>query len=108
MKYKDKRYRGTITCMSEDTFYVVNRLPMEDYVKGVTPSEMPATWELEAVKAQAVCARTYAIRYDSSVPAYDIATQLIVRFTLDMNTNTKTAILRLNKPEVRLLCMMGS
>ena len=38
---------------------VVNVLPMEDYVQGVILSEMMATWPVEALKAQAVCARTY-------------------------------------------------
>ena len=75
VKYNDKRYRGAIVmCMCGEDFYVVGKLKMEDYVKGVTPAEMPAKWHLEAVKAQAVCARTYAMRYDydSNPPAYDI------------------------------------
>ena len=33
---------------------------MEEYLKGVVPSEMPSSYSLEALKAQAVCARTYA------------------------------------------------
>lgn len=41
---------------------VVNVLPMEDYVQGVILSEMVATWPVEALKAQAVCARTYGYR----------------------------------------------
>ena len=40
---------------------VVNFVPLEDYVKGVLPYEMSASWPQEALKAQAVCARTYAI-----------------------------------------------
>ena len=40
---------------------VINVVPMEDYVKGVLPYEMSADWPLEALKAQAVCARTYAL-----------------------------------------------
>lgn len=39
---------------------VMNVVPLEDYVKGVVPHEMSASWPLEALKAQAVCARTYA------------------------------------------------
>lgn len=39
---------------------VVNVLPFEQYLKGVVPSEMPASWSLEVLKAQAVAARTYA------------------------------------------------
>ena len=38
----------------------VNVLSMDDYVRGVIPAEMPASWHPEAVKAQAVAARTYA------------------------------------------------
>ncbi len=40
---------------------VVNIVDLEDYVKGIVPYEMSASWPLEALKAQAVCARTYSI-----------------------------------------------
>lgn len=40
---------------------VVNLLGLEDYVKGVVPYEMSNSWPIEALKAQAVCARTYAL-----------------------------------------------
>ncbi|MCI8477364.1 MAG: SpoIID/LytB domain-containing protein [Oscillospiraceae bacterium] len=39
---------------------VSNVLSLEDYIKGVVPKEMSNSWPLEALKAQAVCARTYA------------------------------------------------
>ena len=39
---------------------VINELPVETYLCKVVPSEMPASYELEALKAQAVCARSYA------------------------------------------------
>lgn len=39
----------------------VETLPLEDYVKGVVAGEMPSTFEMEALKAQAVAARTYAV-----------------------------------------------
>lgn len=41
---------------------VINVVDLEDYVKGVLPTEMGGGWPLEALKAQAVCARTYASR----------------------------------------------
>ena len=41
---------------------VVNVVGLEDYVQGVIIHEMNASWPLEALKAQAVCARTYAYR----------------------------------------------
>lgn len=44
-----------------DSLYLVNILPVEEYLKGVVPSEMPASYTSEALKAQAVCARSYAV-----------------------------------------------
>ena len=38
----------------------VNVLPFESYLKGVVPSEMPASWAFQALKAQAIAARSYA------------------------------------------------
>lgn len=40
----------------------VETMDLEDYVKGVVAAEMPATFEMEALKAQAVAARTYTVR----------------------------------------------
>ncbi|MDE3840167.1 sporulation protein SpoIID [Bacillus methanolicus] len=39
---------------------LINILDMEDYLKGVVPSEMPPSWPKEALKAQAIAARSYA------------------------------------------------
>ncbi len=44
----------------EEGYVVVNALPLEEYLCGVVPSEMPAGYPIEALKAQAVCARSYA------------------------------------------------
>ncbi|MCK9907010.1 SpoIID/LytB domain-containing protein, partial [Frankia sp. Cpl3] len=40
----------------------IETLPLESYVEGVVSAEMPAEFELEALKAQALAARTYIIR----------------------------------------------
>ncbi len=40
---------------------LINDLPLEDYLKGVVPSEMPSRWNNEALKAQAIAARSYAV-----------------------------------------------
>ncbi|MDR3166270.1 MAG: SpoIID/LytB domain-containing protein [Synergistaceae bacterium] len=56
------KYRGKLTFIKAGSgFTVVNELPLEDYVRGVLKVEMAADWPLEALKAQAVLARTYAI-----------------------------------------------
>lgn len=52
---------------SSDVMTIVNMVSLDDYVKGVVPYEMSASWPIEALKAQAVCARTYALtRINSS------------------------------------------
>ncbi|MBN2653847.1 MAG: SpoIID/LytB domain-containing protein [Nitrospirae bacterium] len=45
----------------ERGIYVVNEMPIEDYIKGVIVGEVGSSWDAEALKAQAVAARTYAI-----------------------------------------------
>ena len=60
----DHAYRGAIECLRmEQGIVVVNELPLEEYLYAVVPSEMPASYPQEALKAQAVCARTYAYLY---------------------------------------------
>lgn len=50
---------------TEDGLYVINEVPLENYLESVVPSEMPPSYEKEALKAQAVCARTYAWKHMS-------------------------------------------
>ncbi len=50
----------------------VNVLSLDDYTRGVVPREMPYTWPAEALKAQAVAARTYGARAIRSGSYYDI------------------------------------
>jgi stage II sporulation protein D len=58
---KDVHYRGSLEIRpGESSPLLFNRLDIESYVQGVVPNEMPASWPLEALKAQAVAARTYA------------------------------------------------
>lgn len=57
-------YRGQIEIVkAEGGLHVINDLPLEEYLYGVIPSEMPAEYHEEALKAQAVCARSYAVRH---------------------------------------------
>jgi stage II sporulation protein D len=55
-------YRGTLLAQrSGKRLSVVNRLPLDRYLRGVVPWEMPDDWHREALKAQAVVARSYAL-----------------------------------------------
>ncbi|MEY8515555.1 SpoIID/LytB domain-containing protein [Lachnospiraceae bacterium 29-84] len=54
-------YRGTFEIRKYPEGYgIVNELPLEQYLYGVVPSEMPASYERAALCVQAVCARSYA------------------------------------------------
>lgn len=54
-------YRGTLEIVrKEEGMLLVNELSLEEYLYGVLPSEMPSDFEKEALKAQAICARSYA------------------------------------------------
>jgi SpoIID/LytB domain protein len=50
----------------------VNVVSIDDYVRGVIAAEMPSSWHTEALKAQAVAARTYGVRSMSASRHYDI------------------------------------
>lgn len=53
-------YQGELIGGTEsDGITVINDVPLETYLMGVVPSEMPSSYPLEALKAQAVCARSY-------------------------------------------------
>ncbi len=60
--YNGKQYRGNCKILYKDNRLVLlNIIDMESYLYSVVPSEMPAGWEYEALKAQAIVARTYAL-----------------------------------------------
>ncbi len=59
---KSKWYRGNLMIQNKGgQLTVINDVNIEDYIKGVLPSEMPSGWETEALKAQAIAARSYAL-----------------------------------------------
>lgn len=59
-----KPYLGNINFAIESGYIrpTNENIPFEDYLKGVVPNEMPASWHVEALKAQAVAARTYSVK----------------------------------------------
>lgn len=59
-------YRGYVSLVRRGTgARTVNTVTVESYVKGVVPAEMPTSWDADAVRAQAVAARSYALRLAS-------------------------------------------
>ena len=67
------KYRDVIEIYrNANTVNAVNILPVEKYLLGVVTSEMPQSWPIEAIKAQAVAARTYANRNFGKHGRYDL------------------------------------
>lgn len=66
-----KRYRGSIRAKANgSTLQVINQIDFEIYLRGI--AEMPSSWPMEALKAQAVAARTYAYPKINSSGDFDI------------------------------------
>ena len=60
--YRGKGFRGDLrVAVVGDRLQLVNVVGLEAYLLGVVPGEMPKDWPLDALKAQAVAARTYAV-----------------------------------------------
>ena len=63
-RYGENQYYGDFQfarLSNNENITVVNYVGIEEYTKGVVPHEMYASWPLEALKAQALCARNYAV-----------------------------------------------
>lgn len=59
---KRRWYRGILIIQNRNgKLTVINDVDLENYLKGVIPSEMPTSWDVEAHKAQAIAARSYAL-----------------------------------------------
>jgi stage II sporulation protein D len=65
-------YRGSIEVSLDGSgVTAINELDMDSYLRGVVAGEMPSTWPLEALKVQAVAARTYALATRKTSGAFD-------------------------------------
>ena len=70
---QQRRYRGRLQVRVEAAqLQVVNHVPLETYLSSVVGSEMPASWPLEALRAQAVAARTYALKARKPAAIFDL------------------------------------
>ena len=66
-------YRGSLRLSVDgDRIRIVNVVDLEAYLRGVVPAEMVASWPAEALRAQAVAARTYTLAHLDPEAAYDV------------------------------------
>jgi len=70
---EQRRYRGRLQLLPQaGQLQVVNHVPLETYLPSVVGSEMPASWPLQALQAQAVAARTYALKARKPSAPFDV------------------------------------
>jgi len=71
---KQALYHGVfeLTPKDNNSFYLINVLDIQDYLKGVVPNEMPVRFGLEALKAQAVAARNYVLMPRTRIAQFDV------------------------------------
>ncbi len=86
-------YPGTLTFTVQDgQLMPVLTLTIEEYLLGVVPYEMSNSFPLEALKAQAICARTYAMAHLDSSAAYDMVDTTANQVFLGINYSNTNAI----------------
>ncbi|RMG04277.1 MAG: SpoIID/LytB domain-containing protein [Nitrospirae bacterium] len=88
------KYRGHIEVWKgKRGLYLINELPLEDYVRSVVISEVAEDWEMEALKAQAVIARTYALKHlgKNNGSLYDLTSSTLHQLYRGDNFDTRVA-----------------
>jgi stage II sporulation protein D len=73
VSWDNVNYRGALRFTAKgNNFQIINVVDLESYLRGVVAAEMPGSWSLEALKAQAVAARTYVLYSMQPAETYDI------------------------------------
>ena len=74
IKVDNRAYRGKIALKIIDEFKLltINYVELENYQYGVVPNEIPSSWGMESLKAQALAARTYAVYNIAPRQLYDM------------------------------------
>jgi stage II sporulation protein D len=68
--FNGRLFRGAFSRNADGQ--IVNVVDLEQYLASVVPAEMPPSWPLEALQAQAVCARTYVLQRSNPLRGYDL------------------------------------
>ena len=92
-EYGYRNYLGDLQFIIYDGYIrVINHVYLEEYLYGVVPYEMSDSWPIEALKSQAVCARTYAVRYIDEDGTYDLVDTPTHQVYKGYNPDNTTAI----------------
>ena len=95
LSFNGRRYRGTFRIISSGSgITLVNVLDLEEYLRGVLKMEINPSWPMEAVKAQAIVSRTYAlrsIRQNNGKNGYDLRDSVLSQVYRGINAEDKRA-----------------
>ncbi|NLO82532.1 MAG: SpoIID/LytB domain-containing protein, partial [Clostridiales bacterium] len=109
--YGKLSYKGDmVVSLESGAICLTNHIYLETYLYGVVPSEMPNSWNLEALKAQAVAARTYAVRNKKtgSSSNYDLVDTQSSQVYKGYNTSWGNSIKAVNETAKQVLKYGGS
>ncbi len=93
------RYPGNIEVWKGNvSLYLINELPLEEYIKSVVSAEVGADWDMEALKTQAVISRTYALfqKTQNNNPNFDITSSVLHQVYKGANENTRISYAVMN------------
>jgi stage II sporulation protein D len=106
----DRWYRGRVLVLaSSNRITAINYVDIDQYLYSVVGAEMPASWPLEALKAQAVAARSYALyrRQRSENPNYDLGGITTWQVYKGLETETPSTQAAVNSTHDQVLTYNG-
>ena len=87
--FKDRRYAGELrVSLNDQKLQIINNLKLEKYLKSVVGSEMPKGFPLAALQAQAIAARTYALKFLGKNELFDIHSTQASQVYLGLESET--------------------
>ena len=102
-------YRGRIEVdVVDGRLRAVDVVSLEQYLYGVVPSEMPSTWAPEALKAQAVAARSYALATRAVGAPFDVYADTRSQMYLGLSHESPAATAAVNATKRQVLFYNGS
>ena len=88
-----RRYKGELRIhLLPNNLKIVNYVDLENYLSSVVGSEMPESWPMAALQAQAIASRTYAIQQIGKNPIYDILSNQNSQVYLGIESETDSTI----------------
>ena len=86
---KNRRYAGELrVSLNDNNLYIINHLKLEKYLKSVVGSEMPKEFPIAALQAQAIAARTYALKLLDKNKLFDLKSTQASQVYLGLESET--------------------